>query len=110
MTDQFEERIAQMTALVMLNHEDPDLTAYAVYELATEKERHPETAREIVEVFSQKRLSCVRRLREIPLNDLYRTGRHPSFGQLTVIRQVAYMANHEQDHLPEIEALCLRFK
>ena len=95
---------------LMLNHVDPDLTAYAVYELATEKERHPETAREIVELFSQKRLSCVRRLREIPLNDLYRTGRHPSFGQLTIIRQAAYMANHEQDHLPEIEALCLRFK
>lgn len=37
--------------------------------------------------------------------DLWRTGRHPEFGQLTVLRQAAYMAFHEQTHLPEVEAL-----
>ena len=32
-------------------------------------------------------------------------GWHQEFGQITVLRQIAYMANHEQTHLPEIEAL-----
>ena len=91
---------------LMLEYDDPDLTAYAVFELATETERHPQTAHGIVEAFSQKRLACVKRLRARSLNDLYRTGRHPAFGQLTILRQAAYMAYHEQDHLPEIEALC----
>lgn len=91
---------------LMLEHDDPDLIAYAVFELATDTERHPQTAHGIVEAFSQKRLACVEMLRSRSLNDLYRTGRHPAFGQLTILRQAAYMANHEQDHLPEIEALC----
>jgi rubrerythrin len=91
---------------MMLEYDDPDLTAVAVYELATKTERHPQTVRGIVEAFSQKRLACVKRLRARSLNDLYRTGQHPGFGQMTILRQAAYLANHEQDHLPEIEALC----
>ena len=90
---------------LMLNHENPDLVAMAVYEFATEADRHPTTARGILESFFLKREACVARLREQPLSDMYRTGSHPEFGELTILRQAAYMAYHEQVHLPEIEEL-----
>lgn len=91
---------------LMLEHDDPDLAALAVFKLATEKDRHPPTARGILQGFLDARSKTVAKLRERPLSDLYRTGQHSSFGQLTVIRQVAYMVYHELDHLPQIEALC----
>ncbi len=91
---------------LMLNHDNPDLAAMAVYEFATEADRHPTAVRGILETFSRKREACVARLRERPLSDMYRPGRHPEFGELTILRQAAYMAYHEQVHLPEIEALC----
>jgi hypothetical protein len=48
-------------------------------------------------------------LEGLPLKDLWRTGRHAEFGRITIIRQVSYLAYHEQTHLPEIEDLGLRF-
>ena len=54
---------------LMLEYDDPDLTAVAVYEFATETDRHPQTAHGIVEAFSQKRLDCVKKLRTLSLND-----------------------------------------
>ncbi|HSM56795.1 MAG TPA: hypothetical protein VK879_11635 [Candidatus Sulfomarinibacteraceae bacterium] len=36
----------------------------------------------------------------------YRTGRHSEFGDVTIVRQAAYFAFHEQTHLPDIEGLC----
>lgn len=90
---------------LMLNYDNPDLAAIPVYEFATEADRHPITARGIQEAFCQKRVACVARLRERSLSDMYRTGSHSEFGELTILRQAAYMAFHEQVHLPEIEAL-----
>jgi rubrerythrin len=94
---------------LMLTYDDPDLAAVSVYEFATEADRHPPTARGILEEFRQKREACVVRLRERPLPELYRTGQHPDFGKLTILRQAAYIAYHEQAHLPEIEALRWEF-
>ena len=91
---------------LMLEHENPDLAALAVFKLAKEKDRHPPTARAILQEFIEARSKTVTILRDRPLEDLYRTGYHSSFGQLTIMRQVAYMVFHELDHLPEIEALC----
>lgn len=100
--DMLDNRIS-----LMLEHDDPDLTAYNVFELATvETEKRPHSAQGIAGAFCKKRLATVERLRSRSLKDLYRTGTHPSFGQLTILRQSAYMANHEQDHLPDIERLC----
>lgn len=90
---------------LMLVHDNPDLTALAVYEFATDAERHPASAREILATFREKRNKCVARMQSLPLKDFWRTGNHPEFGQLTIIRQAAYIAFHEQAHLPEIEAL-----
>ena len=91
---------------LMLNHDNPDLAAMAVYEFATEADRHPAAVRGILETFNRKREALVARLRDRPISDLYRPGSHPEFGELTILRQAAYMAYHEQVHLSEIEALC----
>lgn len=90
---------------LMLRHDNPELTALAVYELATEADRPPASTRAMLAQFRDKRARCIARLEALPLKDLWRPGRHPEFGQLTILRQAAYLAFHEQTHLPEIEAL-----
>jgi len=90
---------------LMLNHDNPNLTALAVYEFAKQEEQRPSTTQNVLSAFCDKRANCVAKLESLPLKDLWRTGSHPEFGQLTIIRQAAYMAFHEQTHLPEIEAL-----
>jgi rubrerythrin len=99
------QEILDVRVDLMLNHDNPDLAALAIYEFATDTDRHPSTAMDILESFTQKREACVARLRERPVSDLYRTGEHPEFGKLTILRQAAYFAYHSQVHLPEIEAL-----
>ena len=91
---------------LMLEHENPDLTPLAVYELATEQDRHPASTHAMLAEFRDRRTRCVARLESMALKDLWRPGRHPEFGRLTILRQAAYLAYHEQTHLPEIEALC----
>jgi uncharacterized protein (DUF488 family) len=90
----------------MLEHDNPDLTALAVFKPAKQEDRHPPTARGILQDFVKARSKTVVTLRDRSLEELYRTGHHSAFGQLTIIRQFSYMVFHELDHLPEIEALC----
>jgi hypothetical protein len=90
----------------MLGQDNPDLTPLAVYELAAEADRHPASTHAMLAEFRDKRTRCLARLRSLPVEDLWRSGRHPEFGRLTILRQAAYLAYHEQTHLPEIEALC----
>jgi rubrerythrin len=100
--EMMENRIA-----LMLQVDDPDFSVYSVPKLATvETGRRPDSATGIVDAYCRRRLETVEKLRSLSLNELFRTGWHPSFGQLTILRQAAYIANHEQDHMPEIEALC----
>ena len=66
----------------------------------------PPTARGILQAFVDARTKTVAKLRGRPFEDLHHTGQHSSFGQLSTIRQTSYLAFREQDHLPEIEALC----
>ncbi len=91
---------------LMLIYDDPELTALAVYELAKEADRHPVTTQDTLAEFRRKRSQCLARLESLPLKDLWRTSRHPEFGQITILRQAAYLAYHEQTHLPEIMKLC----
>lgn len=90
---------------LMLNYDNPELAALAVYELAKEEEQRPPTTHDLLSAFREKRARCIARLESLPLKDLWRTGRHLEFGQLTILRQAAYLAFHEQTHLPEIETL-----
>ena len=91
---------------LMLEHDNPELVALAVYEFATDDGRHPTTAHEILAAFVDKRTKIVEKLQTLPIEDLWRPGQHPEFGQLTILRQAAYLAYHEVSHLSEIEALC----
>ena len=91
---------------LMLEHDNPDLVALAVYEFATDDGRHPTTTHEILSAFEDKRTKCVNMLHTLPFEDLWRPGQHPEFGQLSILRQAAYLAYHEVSHLSEIEALC----
>ena len=79
---------------LMLEHDNPELTAPAVYEFATDEGRHPTTAHEILSVFLARRTKCVDNLQALPLTELWRKGQHPEFGQLTILRQAAYLATH----------------
>ena len=90
---------------LMLEQDDPELAALAIYDYATEGERHPSLTSKMLAKFLTDRARTVARLEELPLKDLWRTGRHSEFGQMTILRQVAYLAYHEQTHLPEIEQL-----
>jgi rubrerythrin len=94
--------------ILMLEHDNPEVTALAVYEFATDKGRHLTTAHGILSAFVAKRTRCVANLQALPLEDLWRPGQHPEFGQLTVLRQAAYLAYHELSHLSEIEELCVQ--
>jgi len=91
---------------LMLEYDNPELAALAVYELATDDGRHPTTAHEILSAFVDKRTQIIDKLRALPLEDLWRPGQHPEFGQLTLLRQAAYIAYHEVSHLSEIKPLC----
>lgn len=91
---------------LMLEHDNPELVASVAHELATDDSLHPTMAHEILSAFVDKRSKCVDKLRTLSLKDLWRPGRHPEFGQLTILRQATYFAYHEVSHLSEIEALC----
>lgn len=94
---------------LMLNHEDPELTAVAIYDYAAEEEGRPATTGGMLAEFLDLRTQSISQLQSLPLKDLWRTGRHSEFGRITILRQVAYLAYHEQTHLAEIEALRRRF-
>jgi uncharacterized damage-inducible protein DinB len=94
---------------LMLKQDDPDLVAVAIYDYATEEKGRPETSGEMLAEFLDLRAKSINTLEALPLKDLWRTGRHSEFGQITILRQVAYLAYHEQTHLAEIEALRIRF-
>jgi rubrerythrin len=95
---------------LMLAHDNPELTALAVYEFATKLDRHQTSTQAILSAFQDRRARCVARLESLPLKDWWRSGWHPEFGHLTILRQTAYMAQHEQTHFPDIEALRRQFE
>lgn len=80
-----------------------------IYEEAGEDEGRPDTTSSLLSEFLNLRARSIAILEGLPLKDLWRTGRHTEFGRITILRQVAYLAYHEQTHLPEIEGLRKRF-
>lgn len=94
---------------LMVSQNDPEIAAVAAYELAADEDLHPEVTDIMLRDFVDRRAKTVKQLEELPLKALWRTGRHTEFGQITIIRQVAYLAYHEQSHLPEIEDLRSQF-
>jgi hypothetical protein len=94
---------------LMLEQDDPELQALAIYEDAAKEGGRPAATEDMLHEFLDKRRLSISLLESLPLRDWWRTGRHSEFGRITIIRQVAYLAYHEQTHLPEIEDLRLKF-
>lgn len=94
---------------LMLQQDDPELEALAIYEDAANEGGRPASTEEMLHEFLDKRRLSISLLEALPLRDWWLTGRHAEFGRITIIRQVAYLAYHEQTHLPEIEDLRLKF-
>lgn len=88
---------------LMLTQDNPELVGVALYDLATQA-RFSST-QDLLTDFLDRRARLVAQLEALPLKDFWRPGWHQEFGGMTIVRQLAYMANHEQTHLPEIEAL-----
>lgn len=102
----YDTQIMLDTRINMMRDQDnPELTALSVYEFAMDESRHPSTAHDILSAFVAMRTKCVEELRAMPLKDLWRTGWHPEFGQITILRQASYLAYHELSHLAEIKEL-----
>jgi hypothetical protein len=92
---------------LMLEHNNPELQGLAVYALAREEAQHPSDTLEMLALYCTLRQATVTKLNSLPLKDLWRTGMHSEFGKITILRQVIYVAQHEQTHLPDVEKLCL---
>lgn len=89
----------------LLSEENPDLAGASPYRLAQASERRPDTVHGLLAGFRVRRALMLAALRRRPVADFYRAGRHSEFGPITLLRQAAYVAYHEQSHLPEVEAL-----
>jgi hypothetical protein len=88
---------------LMLTQENPELVVVALYAIAGQAA--PSSTADLLADYLNRRARLVSRLEGLPLEDFWRPGWHQEFGRMTIVRQLAYMANHEQSHLPEIEAL-----
>lgn len=88
---------------LMLTQDNPELVGVALYDLATQV-RFSSTL-DLLTDYLDRRARFVTQLEALALKDFWRLGWHQEFGGMTIVRQLAYMANHEQTHLPEIEAL-----
>ena len=90
---------------LMLKSENPDLAAAPTSGPDAGGTGRLSSFSEVLNAFLEKRRKSLELLQSLPLKDLWRTGRHPEFGQITILRQAAYAAYHERTHLPDIEAL-----
>lgn len=88
---------------LMLTQDNPELVVLALYEMASNAP--PEPTASLLAEFLERRTRLIARLSTLPMSDFWRSGWHQEFGRITVLFQLVYMANHEQTHLPEIEAL-----
>jgi hypothetical protein len=88
---------------LMLTQDNPELVVVALYDMATEASAS--STSDLLADYLDRRTRLVAQLETLPLRDFWRPGWHQEFGSITILRQLAYMANHEQSHFPDIEAL-----
>ena len=92
-----EQRIA-----AILEHDDPELDAKMVW--SWNQEARPATTQEVLDAYLDSRARVLERLRAVPADAWWRTGRHCEFGRLTLTQQVSYFAAHEPTHLRQLRA------
>jgi hypothetical protein len=84
----------------ILEHDDPDLEAKMVW--SWNQEARPATTQEVLDAYLASRARVLERLRGVPADAWWRTGRHREFGRLTLTQQVSYFAAHEPTHLRQL--------
>jgi hypothetical protein len=88
---------------LMLTQDNPELVVIALYDMATQG--RVSSTPDLLADYLDRRARLVAQLEDMSLKDFWRPGWHQEFGGITILRQLAYMANHEQSHFPDIEAL-----
>jgi len=89
----------------MLSEDNPQLQMLKPFETAENQAGRPASTHDMLAAFLEMRARFVIRLETLSLRDFYRTGWHTEFGRITILRQLAYIANHEQTHFPGIEQI-----
>jgi uncharacterized damage-inducible protein DinB len=102
------QKVLQTRVELLMTQEHPALASQAVFEWAG-KESRPSTTRDIFAEYTDLRGQILERLDGIALKDWWRTGFHEEFGEVTLAQQVSYFAAHETVHLPQIDALRVKF-
>lgn len=90
---------------LMLEQDDPELAAQAVFAWAQEGAPADVTTADVLAEYLSARRALLDRLGMLSLRDWHRTGRHQEFGRVTIRQQVSYFAAHEPTHLAQMEAL-----
>ncbi|MFW9856205.1 MAG: DinB family protein [Candidatus Thorarchaeota archaeon] len=90
---------------LLLEHDNPILTAEAVFDWATRDEGKQTTTHDIFQQYRDSREGTIATLEEIAWKDWMRNGEHEEFGQVTLKQQVSYFAAHELTHLRQLDNL-----
>jgi len=90
---------------LLVEQDNPELEAKAVFEWAAEEEDRPPDTLEIFNAYNQSRQQTISVLENLSLKDWRRSGQHEEFGSVTIIQQASYFATHELTHFTQILAL-----
>lgn len=86
----------------ILTEDDPAIDSAAVW--SWNAQRRDAGTEAVLEVYLASRERVLTRLRAVPADAWWRTGRHQEFGRLTLTQQVSYFAAHEPTHLRQLRA------
>jgi hypothetical protein len=104
----FTEQLLEERVSRLLDEDDPDLRARAMWaETTTSDEgsaRTGEPTSVLLARYLSMRTATLGRLRRLEPAQWQRPGRHPEWGRVTVLGQAAYFARHEASHLAQLAA------
>lgn len=90
---------------LLLEQDDPILTAQAVFDWATREKGRQVTTHDIFDMYWNSRKKTIARLESISLKEWGRSGEHEEFGRVSLKQQVSYFAAHELTHLRQLNDL-----
>ncbi|MFW9779328.1 MAG: DinB family protein [Candidatus Heimdallarchaeota archaeon] len=90
---------------LLLEQDNPILTAEAVFDWATREEGKQTTTADIFQQYQNSRDETITMLEGISRKDWMRSGEHEEFGRVTLKQQVSYFAAHELTHLRQLDSL-----
>jgi hypothetical protein len=81
---------------LLIEQDDPVLTAQAVFDWATRDDGRQTTTQEIFDMYWNSRKETIARLEGISLSEWWRSGEHEEFGRVTLKQQASYFAAHDR--------------